>query len=159
MLKKTTNGHKLTRIEPAPLRICALGVGSQSSDSEPSLVGRSSNSLPFVFFSVHSWLHRIVLRPLCLLTFWSTVGTAQVNIWLSDPGNSVLFQQQSASVPFDAVLNKARGSQSTQSATNEHPTIEVDDTQSYQSIVGFGCCLTGGSAMHLIQMDAANRKA
>jgi glucosylceramidase len=95
------------------------------------------------------------LKPsllLCLLTLWSASGFAQVNIWLTDPDKSVLFQRQSASLQFDAALYSAPKSQSVPGATNEPPTIEVDDSQTYQTLDGFGCCLTGGSAMHLIQM-------
>ena len=97
--------------------------------------------------------------PLCLLIFWSASGFAQVNIWLTDPDKSVLFQRQSASLQFDVIPNAASDAKATQAATNEHPTIEVDDSQTYQTLDGFGCCLTGGSAMHLVQMDAANRRA
>src|SRR5260370_2666369 len=97
--------------------------------------------------------------PLCLLTLWSASGFAQVNIWLTDPDKSVLFQRQSASLQFDAIPNAASDAKATQATTNEYPTIEVDDSQTYQTLDGFGCCLTGGSAMHLVQMDAANRRA
>ena len=57
-----------------------------------------------------------------------------------------MFQRQSAPLIFAA-------------ATNEHPTIVVDDTQTYQRIDGFGFTLTGGSARHLIRMEPAARAA
>lgn len=44
-------------------------------------------------------------------------------------------------------------------STNQHPTIEVDATQRYQTMDGFGYTLTGGSAMLLHQMDPAARAA
>jgi glucosylceramidase len=83
---------------------------------------------------------------LVVLLFWTGRVSAQARWWLTDPDHSVLFQEQSASLPFGA-------------GANDHPAIEVDDAQSFQTIDGFGCCLTGGSAAHLIAMDPANRRA
>jgi glucosylceramidase len=83
--------------------------------------------------------------PLALLS-WATSGFAQVHWWLTDLDKSVLFAQQFPTLPF-------RG------ATNGNPTIDVDENQSFQTIDGFGCCLTGGSAAHLAGMDAARRAA
>jgi glucosylceramidase len=71
---------------------------------------------------------------------------AQADLWLTDPGRSILFQKQSAPLKFDA-------------DRNEHPTIEVDDSKTYQSMDGFGFTLTGGSAQHLLHMDPAARAA
>ncbi|HTA31464.1 MAG TPA: glycoside hydrolase family 30 beta sandwich domain-containing protein, partial [Candidatus Cybelea sp.] len=84
-----------------------------------------------------------------LLTWfdWATSGFAQVHLWLTDMDHSVLFQEQSASIPI-----APREADAT-------PTIRVDDTESFQSIDGFGCCLTGGSVGHLMRMDAAERAA
>src|SRR5262249_47036361 len=39
------------------------------------------------------------------------------------------------------------------------PRILVDETQTFQSIEGFGFTLTGGSALHLSRMNPANRAA
>ena len=38
-----------------------------------------------------------------------------------------------------------------------YPVINVDDKQTYQSVDGFGFALTGGSAMHIIRMNAESR--
>lgn len=70
----------------------------------------------------------------------------QARLWLSDFDKSIYFQQQTAPLPF-------------QDSTNDNPTITVNDTRKYQSIDGFGACLTGGSALHLLQMDNAKRAA
>jgi glucosylceramidase len=77
---------------------------------------------------------------------WVTSGFGQARLWLTDPDHSVFFEEQTAPLVFD-------------SAANSNPTIEVDDTQAFQTIDGFGCCLTGGSAGHLSQMDPASRAA
>jgi glucosylceramidase len=45
------------------------------------------------------------------------------------------------------------------SASNQNPTIEVDAAKTYQTIDGFGNCLTGGSAMLIHKMDADSRAA
>ena len=42
---------------------------------------------------------------------------------------------------------------------NQDPTIEIDPTKTYQTIDGFGYTLTGGSAMHIVRMDATSRNA
>jgi glucosylceramidase len=66
-----------------------------------------------------------------------------VEVWLTNPDKSALFARQQAG-QVDAALD-----------TN--PTITIDDRQRYQPIDGFGFALTGGSAQHLIHMDAAHR--
>ena len=76
----------------------------------------------------------------------SASNAAPVRLWLTDPDKSVYFKEQIPCLPFG-------------NATNGNPTIDVDESETFQSIDGFGCCLTGGSATHLIQMDAANRAA
>ena len=71
-----------------------------------------------------------------------------VSTWLTDPAQSIFFQQQ----PDEARLEKG----------NEFPadpTITIDDSKRYQSIDGFGFALTGGSAGHIMQMSAAARAA
>ena len=70
---------------------------------------------------------------------------SNVECWLTSPETNVLFQQQK-SLSFGNLVNKDQ-------------TITVGTTQSYQSIDGFGNCLTGGSATLLNKMDAASRAA
>ena len=71
---------------------------------------------------------------------------AAVNLWLTNADRSVLFQQQKQALVF-------------KKATNQNQVIEVDETQTYQPIDGFGFSLTGGSAMHIIRMSPASRAA
>lgn len=89
------------------------------------------------------WLRLWVLLPLLA---WATCGFAQARWWLTDMDHAVLFQEQRPGLRFGE-------------STNSYQTITVDDTASFQSIDGFGCCLTGGSAGHLMRMDPANRAA
>jgi len=65
-------------------------------------------------------------------------------LWLTTPDKTALFQQQPGRLAFAKT-------------TNDKPTIAVDEAQTFQSIDGFGYCLTGGSAMLLHQMGAAER--
>ncbi len=75
----------------------------------------------------------------------ASVGTAkaQLRLWLTDPDKSILFQEQT-NAPFG-------------DAASAGDTIEVNDTETFQTIDGFGACLTGGSAAHLIQMEPRSR--
>jgi glucosylceramidase len=68
----------------------------------------------------------------------------QVDYWLTDPGNNVLFVQQKP-LPFSAT-------------TGKQPTITINVGKTYQTIDGFGYTLTGGSAMLIHQMEAGARK-
>ena len=67
-----------------------------------------------------------------------------VQFWLTDPTNSVLFKQQDVQLKF-----------STKAANSS--TIEITPSEIFQSIDGFGWCLTGGSATLLNQMEASKR--
>jgi len=67
-----------------------------------------------------------------------------VSAWITSPYNNVLFQYQNVSLFFGNTVN-------------QDPTIEVDTTQTYQSIDGFGNCLTGGSAILINRMDSESR--
>ena len=69
---------------------------------------------------------------------------SDVNFWLTKGDRSILLQKQNTTLNFSAT-------------TNSNTTIEVDDTQAFQSIDGFGYTLTGGSAT-LINNLAANEK-
>src|SRR5687767_9037332 len=59
--------------------------------------------------------------------------TSDIEYWITKSDQSTLLQKQVAPLNFGVVANA-------------HPIIEVDSTQSYQSIDGFGFTLTGGSA-------------
>jgi glucosylceramidase len=65
-----------------------------------------------------------------------------VAMWLTKADRSQLFQKQNIALLFS---NK----------TNVNSTIEVDTTHAYQSIDGFGFCLTGGSASVINALDAS----
>jgi glucosylceramidase len=67
-----------------------------------------------------------------------------IDVWLTNPDKSALFAHQEKQLQFDA-------------ATNNNPVINVDDKQTYQSMVGFGFALTGGSAIHILNMNAESR--
>ncbi len=70
----------------------------------------------------------------------------EIQLWLTNADKSALFELQKPSPQFSK-------------STDEAPTIEVDDQNTFQTIDGFGFALTGGSAQHLAHMDAAKRAA
>ena len=70
-------------------------------------------------------------------------GVAQ---WITTPDQTMLLQHQPTALTFAA-------------GTSANATIDVDDTQTFQTMDGFGYCLTGGSATLLHQMDAGSRAA
>ena len=67
-------------------------------------------------------------------------------LWLTSVESNVLFQPQKFIFRDDNVVS-------------QDPVISVDTTRIYQSIDGFGNCLTGGSATLLHRMDAGSRSA
>lgn len=70
--------------------------------------------------------------------------SAAVEFWLTNPDKSALFQQQIVTQP--TVIG------------GTVPVLEVFETQTFQSIDGFGCALTGGSAILINQMDVAAKE-
>ncbi|MFD2784355.1 glycoside hydrolase family 30 protein [Hymenobacter rubripertinctus] len=76
-------------------------------------------------------------------------GAAAVQFWLTNPDKSALFQPQPAPVWTTAAAP----------ADADEPVLEVDDRQTYQTMDGFGYCLTGGSAGLLHAMSPAARAA
>ncbi len=66
--------------------------------------------------------------------------------WLSTATRSALFAHQDQPLQFS-------------SPSNQLPLISVNDMEHYQSMVGFGCALTGGSAQLLMEMSPADRSA
>lgn len=73
-------------------------------------------------------------------------GSSVIEFWLTTPDKKILFQKQT-------------GDQTISGATNNSPVITIDESQTFQSIDGFGCALTGGSAMLLFRMGNAEREA
>lgn len=67
-----------------------------------------------------------------------------VSVWLTSPYKNILFQRQNESIFFSG-------------SENSDPEIEIDTLQTYQSIDGFGNCLTGGSAILLHRMETGIR--
>ncbi|MCX6222866.1 MAG: glucosylceramidase [Bacteroidia bacterium] len=70
----------------------------------------------------------------------------EVQFWLTSPTTNILFQKQNASLLFGPV-------------SQADPVIEVDTTKTYQTMDGFGNCLTDGSAILLARMSSAARSS
>lgn len=71
-----------------------------------------------------------------------TQTKSDVEFWLTNNDKSSLFKKQNLVLSFSGT-------------SNSNPTIEIDTTQSYQSIDGFGFSLTGGSATLLNSLGAS----
>ena len=86
----------------------------------------------------------VKLLPGIFLIQFLSLSAQEVQTWLTTADRSQLFQLQANKIIFTAVQD------------NE-PTIFVDDHQKFQTMDGFGCTLTGGSAMLLRQMEVFAR--
>jgi glucosylceramidase len=73
-------------------------------------------------------------------------GLSDVSYWLTQPDQTVLLQKQHVSLLFGTSLNS-------------YPIIDVDSTQTFQTIQGFGFTLTGGSASVINAMDPASKRS
>ena len=71
-------------------------------------------------------------------------ATNDVDFWLTKSDQSVLLQKQSTVLSFGT-------------AANSNPNIDVDTTQTYQTIDGFGFTLTGGSAYLINLLNATDK--
>jgi glucosylceramidase len=68
-----------------------------------------------------------------------------VQVWLTDPGKNILFQQQ-PSIPVTT-------------GNTGDAAITISPKRVFQTMDGFGYTLTGGSAMHIQNMEAGKRAA
>ena len=75
---------------------------------------------------------------------YNLIAQTRVDVWLTNYDRSALFQQQPNALNFTS--NKT-----------SNQTIIVDDSKTYQRMDGFGFALTGGSAQHIINMNASGR--
>jgi len=71
---------------------------------------------------------------------------SDVDFWLTTSGKEILFSRQSTKMLFEDKFNS-------------NATIDVDTTQTYQTIDGFGFTLTGGSASVMYILPAGKREA
>lgn len=68
----------------------------------------------------------------------------QIEAWVTNPDRSSLFQKAPDTIPF-------------RNSPTRGPVIVIDPAQQMQSIDGFGCALTGGSAELLMKMTPEAR--
>ena len=74
------------------------------------------------------------------------VVTNDVDFWLTKGDQSVLLTKQSDILGFNTT-------------SNTYPNIEINETQKYQTVDGFGYTLTGGSAEVINQLNASKKSA
>ncbi|CAF3591019.1 unnamed protein product [Rotaria sp. Silwood1] len=79
-----------------------------------------------------------------ILLINAILNAQQIEFWLTDPDAKILFQQQPFISPnSDNQINNI--------------IININENETYQTIDGFGYTLTGGSAMHLHNLDNTTR--
>ncbi|HCM35763.1 glycoside hydrolase family 30 beta sandwich domain-containing protein [Chryseobacterium sp.] len=98
----------------------------------------------YSFFRGAALLSGVALFPLSCTSVASNKGN-EIQYWLTKGDESVKLQAQ-ASVRF---INN----------TNNFQNIEIDDTQKFQYVDGFGYTLTGGSVEVINRLSPAKRKA
>lgn len=98
----------------------------------------------YSFFKGTALLCGVVLFPLSCTSVTQNKEN-EVQYWLTKGDESVKLQQQ-ASIKF---VN----------TTNNFQNIEIDDTQKFQYVDGFGYTLTGGSVEVINRLSYSNRKA
>ncbi|CAM2985993.1 glucosylceramidase [Chryseobacterium flavum] len=98
----------------------------------------------YSFFRGAALLSGVALFPLSCASLTSNKGN-EVQYWLTKGDESVKLQQQ-ASVKFANNINSFQN-------------IEIDDTQKFQYIDGFGYTLTGGSVEVINRLSPSKRKA
>jgi len=74
-----------------------------------------------------------------------TPTTSDVEVWITKGDQSVQLAKQPGVLNFGTVANA-------------YPTLTVDETQTYQTVDGFGYTLTGGSAQVINQLNAAKKQ-
>ncbi|MFZ2431312.1 MAG: glycoside hydrolase family 30 beta sandwich domain-containing protein [Lutibacter sp.] len=74
------------------------------------------------------------------------IVTNEVDFWLTKADQSVKLQKQSGILAF-------------RDSYNNYPNIEVSDSQTYQTVDGFGFSLTGGSAKVINSLNADKKQA
>ena len=89
--------------------------------------------------------HCLLGFTLAFLACNTEKDSQQAESWLTSPNDSIYFQKQNGL----AVEAAPAGS----------GAIVIDGTQKFQEIDGFGWALTGGSAQHLVRMEAGARTA
>ncbi|GAB5410784.1 MAG: glucosylceramidase [Balneolaceae bacterium] len=93
-------------------------------------------------FSQALFLWAIILTIGCKTT--GVDGSSKPSIWLTTSNQQALFE-------------RLEGRVNSISSTTQNPLIEVNSSTIYQEMDGFGFSLTGGSALHINNMEAIQR--
>ena len=80
------------------------------------------------------------------VTLTTPPASGDMEFWLTKSDQSALLKRQTATLSFGSIANA-------------YSFIDIDSTQRYQSIDGFGYTLTGGSASVINTLNANNRAA
>ena len=86
----------------------------------------------------------IVAIPFLCMASGNAQTKTGIDVWLTNPDKSALFAHGDKQLQFETTQNN-------------YPVINVDNKQTYQYVVSFGFALTGGRAMHIINMSSESR--
>ncbi|XDZ53534.1 glucosylceramidase [Flavobacterium tructae] len=87
----------------------------------------------------------IAVQVKCGISKQSVAGSGKAEVWITATDESSKLQKQN-----DLAFN---------TEINSNQTIEVNPTQKFQTIEGFGFSLTGGSAQAILKLDKAKKEA
>lgn len=73
------------------------------------------------------------------------IKPVEIDVWITKGDQSVLLEQSSAKLSFDTLKNS-------------NPSIVVDDTETFQTVDGFGYTLTGGSVEVINTLTSAKKR-
>ena len=82
---------------------------------------------------------------LLIYTVSSHAQTNDIDVWLTNPDKSQLFEEQPGKLQFSVITE------------SNYPVVSVNDKSTYQTMDGFGFALTGGSATPILKMDNNSR--
>jgi glucosylceramidase len=89
-------------------------------------------------------LKKYAVSLICFLFIQNCFAQSKIEFWLTTQDQKILLQKQ----------NK----HSFGKKSNDFPTIEIDETKTFQTIDGFGYALTGGSAYVINRLDKPTKR-
>ena len=116
---------------------------NQISFDTTTCINISRRTAAYNFFVLKMLVRLILVVALAIVS-----NAHQMEVWLTDLDANILFQQET-SISASYINSQDSG----------ETVIDVDATEKYQTIDGFGYTLTGGSAMHLQNPDTSTRTA
>ena len=133
-----TNARSYTIVLPTENKRLSLDAESGTVNCVFSSAPGTTSTYPIGIFVYNG---SAVIDSTIYVRVYYAFTESDVAFWMTSPDQSALFQQQNVKLLFGT-------------ATNSYPAIDINPSQTYQSIDGFGFALTGGSATLINGLDA-----